>query len=390
MAMTSPPPKLLFFVTEDWYFCSHRLPLAEAAKARGFEVALVTRVQAHGDAIEAAGIRLIPIPLSRGGRNPMTEWLTVWRLMRILRHETPDLLHNVALKPVLYGSLAARLSRTRGVINALAGLGHIFALETRAGLLRRLVTLAFRWLLKGHGAVIVQNPDDRQLLLASGAVRAEDVTLIRGSGVDLTRFQPSPETEGPALVLFAARLLWDKGIGEFVAAAGPLKAQFPGTRFVIVGEPDPENHSSLALSQLEQWQREGTIEYWGKRHDMDAVFRECHLVCLPSYYGEGVPKVLLEACAAGRPIVTTDMPGCREVVTSGDNGLLVPPRNVSRLIDALSELLSNPALRHQMGARGRARAVAEFGVERVIDQTLSLYQSLLEQRRPKAPEHQTS
>ena len=384
MANYPTPPKLLFFVTEDWYFCSHRLPLAIAAKAKGFEVSLVTRVRAHRQIIESAGIRLIPMPLSRGGRNPFTEWLTVWRLARILKAEQPNILHNVALKPVLYGSLAARMTGTRGVVNALAGLGHIFALEKRAWLLRQLVTIAFRFLLRRRGSVIVQNPDDLQLLLASGAVLREDVTLIRGSGVDLERFQESPEPDGPVVVLFAARLLWDKGIGEFVEAAGPLKKRYPGTRFVVVGEPDPENHSSLDLEQLKEWQRQGLIEYWGKRNDMDAVFRQTHIVCLPSYYGEGVPKVLLEALAAARPIVTTDMPGCREVVETGANGILVPPRNVPRLIEALGDLIGDPGLRSRMGALGRVRAEAEFGIEHVIEKTLALYQTLLDRKTPAA------
>lgn len=381
--MQSPKPErkpsLLFFVTEDWYFCSHRLPLGIGAVAAGYEVALATRInnQTYAAQIEQAGIRLIPLPLSRGGKNPLTEWRTVLALYRVLKREQPDILHNVAMKPVLYGSLAARLAGVPHVVNALAGLGHIFAAKDRAGLLRQCVKLAFRWLLRGHGQVIVQNPDDLRLLLESDAITREQATLIRGSGVNLDRFTPQPEPAGIPVVTLAARLLWDKGVREFVEAARQLRTSGVEARFVIVGEPDPENHSSIPAQQMAVWEDEGTIEWWGKRTDMPAVLAESHIVCLPSYYGEGVPKVLLEAAAAGRPIVTTDMPGCREVVTEGQNGLLVPARDIPALAEALHTLLLNPALRQHMGQQGRQRAEAEFGEAQVVSQTLGIYQSLV-------------
>jgi glycosyltransferase involved in cell wall biosynthesis len=370
--------KILYFVTEDWYFCSHRLPLAVAAREAGYEVAVATRVREHGAQIEAAGLRLIPLELSRGGRNPLTEWLTVWRLYRVLRREKPDLLHNVALKPVLYGTMAARLAGVPRVVNALAGLGHIFADAGRAGLLRFGVKRAFRWLLDGETSrVIVQNPDDLRLLVSAGALNPERAVLIRGSGVDLARFRPGPEPEGVPVVVLAARLLWDKGVGEFVAAAEQLKSEELEARFVLVGEADEENHSAIPVRQLEAWKASGAVEWWGKRTDMPAVFAECHVVCLPSYYGEGVPKVLLEAAAAGKPIVTTDMPGCREAVRDGENGLLVPARDVAALAAALKRLLADPEARKRLGQRGREIAEAEFGVERVIEGTLAIYRELL-------------
>jgi glycosyltransferase involved in cell wall biosynthesis len=370
--------KLLYFVTEDWYFCSHRLPLAVAAKAAGHDVAVATRVREHGAVIEGAGLRLIPLKLSRGGRNPLTEWLTVWRLWRVLRAERPDLLHNVALKPVLYGTLAARLAGVPRIVNALAGLGHIFADAGRAGFLRFLVQKAFRGLLNaGTGRVIVQNPDDLRRLVAAGALEPGRAVLIRGSGVNLDDFRPAPEPPGPPVVVLAARMLWDKGVAEFVAAAEALRAEGIAARFALVGEGDEENHSAIPAAQLRAWQAAGAVEWWGKRADMPAVFAASHLVCLPSYYGEGVPKVLLEAAAAGRPIVTTDMPGCREAVADGDNGLLVPPRDVPALTTALRRLLADPALRARLGRAGRARAEREFGVERVVEATLAVYRELL-------------
>lgn len=372
--------KILYFVTEDWYFCSHRLPLAVAAREAGYEVAVVTRVREHGDYIRAAGLRLIPLELSRSGRNPFTEWLTVWRLYRVFRHEQPVLIHNVALKPVLYGTLAARLAGVPHVVNALAGLGHLFGRGRRGlGLLRGLVKLAFRWLLNGtRDRVILQNPDDQNLLVSAGALDPGRAILIRGSGVDLGRFRPAREPAGIPVVVLAARMLWDKGVGEFCAAAERLRDQGVTARFVLVGDSDEENLGSIPRTQLELWQRAGVVEWWGKRGDMPEILGHCHLFCLPSYYGEGVPKVLLEAAAAGRPIVTTDMPGCREVVRDGENGLLVPPRDVPALAEALGKLLQDKPLRESLGRRSREIAEAEFGVERVIEKTLEIYRGLLE------------
>lgn len=377
MVTKSPPPKLLFFVTEDWYFCSHRLPLAIAARDAGFEVAVATRVNAHADAITREGIRLIPLHLSRGGKNPLREWRTLWALFKVLRTEKPDILHNVAVKPVLYGSLAARLAGTRRVVNALAGLGHLFAVRERAGFLRSVVKLAFRFLLRGHGRVIVQNPDDLRLLEASGAILPGQATLIRGSGVDLSLFVPSPEPPGTPIIVFAARLLWDKGVKEFVEAARNLKKEGIEGRFVIVGAPDAENHAAIPIAQLETWAAEGAIECWGHRTDMAEILAGAILFCLPSYYGEGVPKVLLEAAASGRALITTDMPGCREVVEHGINGLLVEPRDVEGLTHAIKQLLNDPELRIRMGRASRERAEASFGIETVTTQTLAVYDALL-------------
>lgn len=374
----SRKPKLLFFVTEDWYFCSHRLPLGMGAREAGYDVAVATRVNQHGTVIEQAGLRLIPLRLSRGGKNPLTEWRTLFALYRLLRKERPDILHNVAMKPVLYGSLAARLAGTPHVVNALAGLGHIFADRERAGMLRQFVQWAFRWLLKGQNQVIVQNPDDLRLLLRVGAISPDQATLIRGSGVHLARFPQRAEPEGIPVVMLAARLLWDKGVREFVAAAELLHKAGIQARFVVVGEPDPENHSSIPVAQMVAWREAGHIEWWGKRNDMPDTLVQSHIVCLPSYYGEGVPKVLLEAAAVGRAIVTTDMPGCREAVTDGDNGLLVPARDVGALAEAVKALLKDPARRKAMGQRGRERAEAEFSEEQVVAKTLAIYDDLLQ------------
>ena len=372
------PPKLLFLVTEDWYFVSHRLPLAVAARQAGYEVTVVTRVGEHGHTIRNAGLRLIPIETSRRGKNPFSEIMLIARLVAIYRRERPDIVHHVAMKPVLYGSLVARLAGVRHVVNAMAGLGWLFTSKSRlADVLGRGVSFAFRLLLN-RGVVIVQNPDDMKWLVDVG-IESSRIHLIRGSGVDVNRFSLTPEPDGAPVVVLASRMLWDKGVGEFVAAARNLKQQGMAARFVLVGNPDPANPASIPRSLLEAWHTEGVIEWWGHRNDMEQVFAQSHLVCLPSYYGEGVPKVLLEAAACGRAIITTDMPGCREIVSHGDNGLLVPPRNEVALTDALLALLQDPDRRSRMGTRGRERAAKGFSEDKVVAETLTLYRVIISQ-----------
>ncbi len=370
--------RLLYLVTEDWYFCSHRLPLAVAARAAGYEVVVATRVSVHAEQIFAAGLQLVPLGLSRRGQNPLRELGSVAEIVRVYRRVRPDIVHHVALKPVLYGSLAARFSRVPAVVNALAGLGYVFSsADLKARVLRPVVRAAYHLLLDGSNRrLIVQNPDDRDLFSRDGLVDPSRIHLIRGSGVELSRFAATPEPDGLPLVVLPARMLRDKGVEEFVAAARSLKQQGIGARFALVGDPDPENPAAIDEATLRRWHREGVVEYWGWREDMTAVLRECHLVCLPSYR-EGLPKALIEAAASARAIVTCDVPGCRDVVTEGDNGLLVPPRDSAALANALRRLIVDPQSRARMGARGRQRAVAEFSVDRVITDTLSLYRQLL-------------
>lgn len=364
-------PKLLFFVTEDYYFVSHRLPVALAARAAGYDVVVVTRVRDHGDIIRSSGLRAIPFEIARSGLNPILELRTLWRLIRLYRRERPQLVHHVAMKPMLYGSLAARAAGVPRVINAVAGMGWLFTSDN--GLARSLKTAVRKalGLLLRAGIVVVQNPDDARLLAEFG-VPASCIRCIAGSGVDLHQFRPQPAPDGMPVVVLPARLLWDKGVGEFVAAARMLREGGVQARFVLAGEPDPVNPSSITLAQVAAWTDEGVVEYRGWVSDMPSLLASSHIVCLPSYR-EGLPKSLIEAAAAGRPIVTSDVPGCRDVVRDEDNGLLVPPRDAPALRDALARLLGDRALCAAMGARGRLRAEQEFGLEAVIRQTLALY-----------------
>ncbi len=371
-------PRLLYLVTEDWYFCSHRLPLGIAARSRGYDVMVATRVQRHTEAIRAAGLKLVPLQWSRHGHNPFKELGALSEIVGVYRRERPDIVHHVAIKPVLYGSIAARLTGTPAVVNAIAGLGYLESSnDLRARILGRIVQTGYHLLLdRPNSRLIVQNPDDLSTLVDRGIIDASRAVLIRGSGVDIARFTPVPEPDGTPLVVLPARLLRDKGVLEFVEAAGTLRAEGMAARFALVGEPDPKHPAAISDAALERWQRQGAVERWGWREDMVEVFQRCHLVCLPSYR-EGLPKALIEAAACGRAIVTCDVAGCREVVRDGDNGLLVPPRDSASLAMALKRLLGDNALRLRMGQRSRERAVEEFSIERVVADTLGVYQGCL-------------
>jgi glycosyltransferase involved in cell wall biosynthesis len=366
--------KLLFVVTEDWYFVSHRLPLAVAAQAAGFDVAVATREGRHADVIRSAGIRLIPFSLSRRGGNPLREVIALWRLYR---REKPDLVHHVALKPVMFGALAAWLARVPAQVNAVAGLGWLF---TSSSGVVRLVRPVLRWMLarllnRAHSLTIVQNPEDMSLLERSG-LSAARLRLIRGAGVDIRIYHPVAPPPEPVCIVLVSRMLWDKGVGEFVEAARRLTEAGVSARFVLVGDPDPANPASVPESTLRSWHGQHGVEWWGRREDMPAVLQAAHIACLPSSYGEGLPKSLLEAAACGLPIVTTDAPGCREVVRDGVNGLLVPVRDAAALAVALKKLIDDAELRCSMGEQSRLRAETEFGLETVIAQTLAVYREV--------------
>lgn len=370
--------KILYFATEDWVFCLHRLQLARAAQAAGHEVVVVTRVRDHAAPIVDAGLRLIPLNLSRGGMRPWQELSALLRLIRIYRAERPDLAHHVAIKPVLYGALVAAITGVPAVVNTLTGLGFLFASRRLlARLLRPPVEIALRLLLNRRGSrVIFQNADDLKTLITKRIVDPDNARLIRGSGVDIDVFTPSPEPAGVPVVLLPARLLWDKGVGEFVAAARMLKARGVQARFVLAGDRDPENPAVVPQATLDTWRAEGVVELWGWRNDMAEVYRGCHIVCLPSY-SEGFPKVLLEAAACARPLVSTDVEGCREAVAHGRSGWLVPVRDAPALADALAGLIGDPAQRAAFGAAARAIVAGELSLAVVNARTLAVYREVL-------------
>jgi len=369
---------LLFVVTEDWYFCSHRLQFAVAAQKAGYNVAVVTQETSHGDEIRQAGLRLIPIKFQRSGRNPFSDLVTIRSLIRIYRSEQPDIIHHVSLKPVLYGSIAARFARTPNVINAMTGLGYVFSSEEYfAKVIRFLISPLLRYIFAGRKTVtIFQNRDDLKTLEDRNLVKHEQAVIIRGSGVDLDIYVPGKVSKGIPQIILVARMLWDKGVGEFVQAAKFLLAKGTPVRFILIGDTDTENPAAISVEQLKIWQDEKSIEWWGRRDNVPQLLQQSTIACLPSYR-EGMPKFLLEAASAGLPIVTTDVPGCREVVINGENGYLVPPKNPEALADAIERLLNDKILRSEMGRKGRALVEREFCIEKIVEETLSLYQRIL-------------
>ncbi len=370
-------PKLLYFVTEDWYFCSHRLNLAIAAQRQGFEVTVLTRVNEHADFIRQQGFNLIPLDVERGGLNPLREAKTLIRVMQIYSRERPALVHHVALKPVLYGGLAALFVNGIRSVNLIAGLGAIFSSDRKKAkflkpLVRKLLRILFR---TSDNLIIVQNSEDKSLLINELRICEAKVKLIKGSGVDTQKFFLMPEPAGRTTIALVSRMLWDKGIGEYIAAIQILKRKGLDFSALLVGEPDDENIASVGRDQLVKWHDAGIVEWLGYQSDIPSLWKNVHVAVLPSYR-EGLPKSLLEAAACGRPIVTTDTSGCREIVQEGLNGLLVPVGDELALANALEELIINSELRRKMGTEGRRMVEQEFSDQEIIAQTLAVYREL--------------
>jgi glycosyltransferase involved in cell wall biosynthesis len=377
--MSAARPKILFVVAEDWYFWSHRRPIAAAALQNGYDVFVATRVGDCGEKIIEAGFHLIPLRLNRSSYSLFHELRTIAELREIYRQEKPDIVHHIALKPILYGSMAALGDPRMHVINAFAGLGYLVSSPTfRARALRQVLWKMFRFLLnRPNSFLLLQNREDRDLLVAEIRVPPEKTMIIRGSGVDVNAFQAAAEVPGVPIVLLSSRMLWIKGISDFVDAAKLLRARGVNARCVLAGDTDLGSPGAIPREKLHEWQNAGGVEWWGHQQSMSRLLQQTTVVCLPSHGGEGVPKALIEAAASERAIVATDVPGCRDIVRHGTNGLLVPPKNPAALADAIAALLSDAALRAEMGRRGREIVVNEFSEENVIQQTLALYRQLL-------------
>ena len=372
-------PRLLYVVNIPRFFASHRLPLALAARDRGFEAHVCTSISDAASArrIRDAGLPLHPIPLSQHGLNPLAEMRTLLSLRSLYARLQPDLLHHISIKPVLYGGIAARLTSQRRMIHAMSGLGYVFiSSDFKARILRLMTSPLFRAVNGTPGALMLfQNPDDQARFVAGGLVPSQKTRLIRGSGVDETVFSPMPEPPAdPPVALFAGRLLWQKGIGDFVEVARRLRGQ---ARFRVVGYEEATSPLNVPVAQLRDWAAQGLIEWQGASDAMPRVYAGAHIVCLPSTYGEGVPKTLIEAAACGRACVATDTPGCREIVRDGVNGLLVPPGDIDALTAAVKTLINDTARRQVMGAAGRQIALDGFTLRQVIDETIAMYHDLL-------------
>lgn len=374
--------KILYFITEDWYFWSHRLAIARAALKAGMSVSIVCQVKEYEDRIRNEGFNLIPITINRSGKNLFAELFLFVTLLKIYRRIRPDIVHHVAMKPTLYGSWAAQLIGVPYIVNAVAGLGHLFVSRSlKDTVLRFFVKKGLYLALQPKNVrVIFQNRDDLSLMVDSGFVANVQTSIIKGSGVDVEIFQPADEKpSGVPIVILLSRMLMTKGVGEFVEASRILKNKKVEVRMVLVGEPDPVNPASIPLEVIIQWQEEGIIEYWGRRGDVPSVLRQCSVSVLPSYR-EGLPKSLVESAAAALPLVAFDVPGCREIVRHGINGFLVPFKNVEAFAGAIERLVEQPLLRKDMGEKSRQIVVEEFTQDHVVDQTMNLYKNLLRER----------
>lgn len=370
---------LMFVVNVDWFFLSHRLPIALEALRQGYQVHIATGLTDKLDELQRHGLVVHPLALDRSSAGLGNAWRTMVELWRVFRAVRPDVVHLVTIKPVLMGGLVARLAGVPAVVAAVSGLGFVFMAHGAKAAVRRWLVGGLYRVALGHRnlKVIFQNPDDRASLAKLAHLPDSKVEMIRGSGVDLAQYGHTPLPMGVPVVLLAARLLADKGVREFVQAAQLLKQQGVSARFCLVGSVDPANPASLADAELTQWANEGVIELWGQRSDMPEVLSSAHLVVLPSYR-EGLPKILLEAAACGRAVVTTDVPGCRDAIDPGVTGVLVPVRNAAALADALKGLINNPARCQAMGNAGRALAERAFDVRQVAAAHLRIYQELID------------
>jgi glycosyltransferase involved in cell wall biosynthesis len=381
--MRPATPRVLFVVNNPEFFLSHRLTLARDVQQNA--VVEVAGPPGNGiETIEAHGFPYHTVPMSRTSVNPLRDLVTLAALARLFRARRPELVHLISLKPVIYGGIAARLTAVPATVAALTGLGY--ALTSRA-IAARVIRVAVRPLLRAavgnpRARVILQNDDDARALVRAVRACEPRVRVIRGSGVDPQQFRPRPEPEGDPVVLFAGRLLRDKGVDDFIEAARRLRNGGTRARFVIAGRPDPQNPTSVPEHRIAGEHAAGVVEWWGHRSDMPDVIGGSHVVCLPTTYGEGVPRVLIEAAASGRPIVATNWTGCREIVAHGRNGLLVEPGDIEALCGAIRRLVENPAERGAMGACGRELVLANFSAALVNRTTLAVYRELL---RPAAP-----
>jgi glycosyltransferase involved in cell wall biosynthesis len=372
--------RVLLAINDLPFLLSHRLPILTALRASKLTVAVAAPTQAKANAILGnMGIDTFDWPLTRSGLHPLREADCVLRLASIYRRWRPAVVHHVTPKPVLYGSLAARLTGIPRVINAISGLGYMFSnVEQRNRLLHRAALVSHQIAHASDGTrVIFQNPDDRAVLVNRGLVPIERTYLIPGSGVDPTAWQPVETLCSAPVVTVACRMLFDKGVADAVAAAKMLRAKSQDIDLHLAGGFDPGSPRAIPESTLQQWHADGSARWLGQVDSMAIQWRQSRIACLPSYYGEGIPKALIEAASCGLPIVTCDVPGCREIVRHGDNGLLVPPRNPQALAEALKTLLNDYDLCVRMGRRGRERVIAEFSLDRVVRQHLDIYRELL-------------
>ena len=370
--------KIILFGNTDWYLFNFRLTLAEKLREEGHDLLLISPPGEYGERLAALGYRWQALPMDRRSLNPLREFALLAHLVRLFRTERPDLVRGFTIKAAVYGAVAGKFARVAGIVNSVNGLGFVFiGDQLKARLLRPAVRLAMRYAFSGRNSrVIVQNPTDRDQFVAEKIIASGNIRLIPGSGVDCAIFSPvtdDDDDDRPLRVLLPSRLLWDKGIGEFVEASRILGRS--DLRFQIAGEVDDGNPAAIDSDQASAWQEEGVVELLGHVDDMAGLVKSVDLVVLPSYR-EGLPKSLIEAAACGKAIVTTDVPGCRDVVEHGVSGLVVPVRDGKALAEAVATLADNRAIRQEMGQAARRRALAEFDKDIIVRRTIEVYEEI--------------
>ncbi|TPH17046.1 glycosyltransferase family 4 protein [Litorilituus lipolyticus] len=368
--------KILFIVNVDWFFVSHRLPIALAAIKCGYEVHLSCAVTDKGKELESLGIFLHPLSLSRSGVGIFNELIALKQLYSVVKSVKPNIVHSVTIKPVLYGNIVARILRVPVRVSSISGLGYVFiAAGFKARIFRAFISTFYKVALGGITSVIFQNTSDRDILKKLGVINSEQEVFIRGSGVNLDLYPVTNEPEGTPVVMLVARLLIDKGVNEFISASKIMKSNVSNIRMVLVGDTDLENPKSIAPKELDKWVSSGIVEHWGYSYDVAQTMSKANIVVLPSYR-EGLPKSLIEAAACGRAVITTDVPGCRDAIEVNKTGLLVPVKKDKPLADAILQLINDDELRKQFAINGRALAEQAFDINDVIKKHLDIYNQI--------------
>jgi glycosyltransferase involved in cell wall biosynthesis len=370
--------KIILSANTDWFLYNFRFTLAKFLRDQGYRVVLISPPGKYTSYFKEQGFPWLRWDVGRQSIQPWREMGSLIQLAKIYRQEKPDLVHHHTIKPVIYGSMVARMAGINNVVNSITGRGYVFlGKDTKAHSLKRIISPLYRFALNNSNyAVIFENSIDQQYFIENDFVPAKRTWLIGGVGVDVKKFTLTPEPEGIPVILFSGRMLWDKGVGVLVQAARLLHKKTE-VRVVLAGEPDSGNPASIAKEQLETWENEGVVEWWGWQADMSKVYAQCHIVTLPTMYGEGIPTVLLEAAATGRPTVATDIPGCRAITIDGETGFIVPENNPHELAGALLKLISDPVLRKDMGAKAHQLVLEKFTTERVNEETLNVYRTVL-------------
>jgi glycosyltransferase involved in cell wall biosynthesis len=372
---------IIYIVNVDWFFISHRLPIALEAKKRGYTVTIACNFTKHKEELFDMGFNVINIPFTRSGGGLLNELKTIIYIRRVIKEIKPSLVHAVTIKPVLYTGLALKtITKNIPMVAAISGLGYVFtASNLRAKLTRFVASICYKVALtQKYKIVIFQNSSDDAILTKVADLKCGDKALIKGSGADLSIYNALAESNSDVIkVVMACRLLKEKGVYEYIEAAKQVKEQCPETEFLLVGTPDLENPNTVEQTEIDQWVSGGVINYLGHRNDIPNVFAESNIVCLPSFYGEGVPKVLIEAAACGRAIITTNNPGCKDAIIDGVTGIAVPVRDSTALAVAIIKLIEDSDLRNVMGHKGRLFAEQEFDVNSVVHKHLKIYNNLI-------------